>query len=257
MEVTEKTMSLATLTLEVGRRSEAKTRVFSVRLLGYLLADGLWERTGSGSVLQPAWIAYLGTDQESRAFTANFRAGPQGEGLGRRLRAAEALAAPLDGGAGAGRRHHGRLPAGAVPPRAGEADGRGRSPSSSRRRGGGSRSRPRLLAGEFGDDAEDAARAALFAAYLDRRSHLPLVHDLRFHLQLYRAALRTPTWLQGPSASRWGGRVCWYAHGAATAGLDLPLACIRPREARPSGRPGLLGEAAFPGIEDPPGEEAG
>ena len=44
------------------------------------------------------------------------------------------------------------------------------------------------LVPRFGDDAYEAVRAAHFAAYLDRRTPLPLLADLRFHLALFRAA---------------------------------------------------------------------
>jgi hypothetical protein len=81
----------------------------------------------------------------------------------------------------------------------------------------------RELAADFGDQATDAARAAFFAAFLDRRTHLPLLSDLAFHLRLYRAALETE-WVQQPAASRWGSGGL-HASGLAACGLDEPLAC--------------------------------
>lgn len=221
-------MSLPSLTLGVGHRSEAKTRVFSVRLMGYLLADSLWESSRSGSMLQPAWIAYLGTDQESRAFTANFRAGRKAKAEG------DVFALP--------KRSPHRWRVQRVPEAAitvaylpelfhldpvvpeGERVSFVFAPPLSWLR-----EQAAALAEEFRDDAEDAARAALFAAYLDRRTHLPLVHDLRFHLQLYRAALDAE-WLHRPVSSPWGGGVL-VARGMASCGLDLPLACaVRHQE---------------------------
>ncbi len=44
------------------------------------------------------------------------------------------------------------------------------------------------LLGTDAPAAKEAARAAHFAAYLDRRTPLPLLADLRFHLALFRAA---------------------------------------------------------------------
>ena len=73
---------------------------------------------------------------------------------------------------------------------------------------------------EFRGGALDVARAALFAAFLDRRSPLPLVHDLRFQLQLYRAALEEP-WTQGPRTLRHGEGDLWAAYPGA-CGLDTP-----------------------------------
>jgi hypothetical protein len=80
-----------------------------------------------------------------------------------------------------------------------------------------------LLAPEFGEEAPDAARAALFAAYLDRRTPLPIVHDLRFHLQLFRAA-REASWIE-PFADRPSASDELVASGIETLGLDSPLAC--------------------------------
>ena len=73
---------------------------------------------------------------------------------------------------------------------------------------------------DFRQDARDVARAALFAAFLDRRSPLPLVHDLRFQLQLYRAALEEP-WTQAARAERYGRGALWVSASAA-CGLDAP-----------------------------------
>jgi hypothetical protein len=73
---------------------------------------------------------------------------------------------------------------------------------------------------EFGEDALEAARAALFCAYLDRRTPLPLVHDLRFHRQLYRAALAAD-WTH--EASEWSEAVL-RGRGAEACGLTAPVA---------------------------------
>ena len=80
---------------------------------------------------------------------------------------------------------------------------------------------------EFGDEATDTARAALFCAYLDRRTPLPLIHDLRFHLQVYRAALET-SWIYPLSESR---VEVLRGRGAEAAGLTSPLACSVTQQA--------------------------
>jgi hypothetical protein len=77
----------------------------------------------------------------------------------------------------------------------------------------------KILSQEFGSDAPDVARAALFAAYLDRRTPLPLLRDLRFHLQLYRAALEEP-WVRRPSKHTSSECV-----GLQRCGLDAPVVC--------------------------------
>src|SRR6476646_6183503 len=62
------------LTIAFDRRKPGqKSRAFSVRLLAFLSADRLWT-CGATAAIHPTWVAYYGTDQESRAFTANFRA---------------------------------------------------------------------------------------------------------------------------------------------------------------------------------------
>jgi len=85
------------------------------------------------------------------------------------------------------------------------------------------------LAPELGEDAADVARAALFCAFLDRRTPLRLVHDLRFHLQLYRAALATG-WIHRAGGFRYQGTVL-HGRGAEACGLDAPLACHVGQEA--------------------------
>ena len=75
------------------------------------------------------------------------------------------------------------------------------------------------LSQDYGDEARDIARAALFAAYLDRRSPLPLVQDLRFHLQLYRAALEQP-WIRTPTVHG-----TFQEEGTAACGLEPPVLC--------------------------------
>ncbi len=77
------------------------------------------------------------------------------------------------------------------------------------------------LAPDFGEDAREAARAALFAAFLDRRTLLPLVGDLRFHLRIYRAALEASWARLGDESRHEGGDL--YAEGLAACGLDAPL----------------------------------
>jgi hypothetical protein len=216
-------MCLTRLQLAVGRKKKgAKSRAFSVQLLGYLLADSLWESKRTGGALQPVWVAYLGTDQECRAFTANFRAGRAADAGSDRFQLPKkaphrwVVQRVPDASITVG--YLPELfhldPAGPVgeqvafvfaPPRAWIDE------------------QAALLEADFGDEAPEVARAALFAAYLDRRTRLPLVHDLRFHLQLFRAALEAD-WLSEPAASAYSGGVL-VADGAAACGLDRPIAC--------------------------------
>jgi hypothetical protein len=181
-------MAFPTLTIE---RSEAdkKTRVFTARLLGFLTANRLWEAPTSGSALRPAWIATFATEGEAQPFTTNFRAGRKAtDSHGRAFQIAQKAAY---------RWQTQKVPGGAVtvaylpelfhlePARPDESPVRFVLAPPVRWL----EEQAVRLESDFGEEAEDAARAALFAAYLDRRTALPVIRDLRFHLQLYRAAL--------------------------------------------------------------------
>jgi hypothetical protein len=198
-----------------------KTRIFQTRLLGYLTADALWDSSRS-DVLRPVWLAYLGTERETHPFTANLRAGAKAAAGAATVQFPKR--APLRWTAQ-------KVPGGIVtvaylpelfhlepalpfaekvrfvlaPPRWWVEEQAAR------------------LAPEFGEDASDVARAALFCAFLDRRTPLPLVHDLRFHLQLYRAALATD-WIH-PFTGAPRRHVILHARGTEACGLDAPIAC--------------------------------
>jgi hypothetical protein len=217
-------MDFSTLTIrtEPKKNPEAKTRTFSVQLLGFLTADSFWEPGGNGSTLRPVWIAYAGTERESNPFTANFRFGRKAGTTN------EALEIPK-------RAPHRwtfqKVPGGIVTvayiPSLFHLDPLALGDDPLRFLFAPPRwwitEQAQTLAADFGVEAEDAARAALFCAYLDRRTPLPLVHDLRFHLQVYRAALAAG-WLHELSRSR-GGREVLVGRGAEASGLDAPVAC--------------------------------
>jgi hypothetical protein len=197
-----------------------KTRSFSVHLLGFLSADPLWDPGGDRSAGRPVWLAYLGTESETQAFTANLRAGRKARVAGDVLEL--------------GKRRYRWAPPQKVPngivtiaylPELFHLEPTG--PLSEEVRfvfapaSWWIAEQTEELAGEFGEDAPAVARAALFCAYLDRRSPLPLVHDLHFHLQVYQAALETG-WIYPLSTGR--GAVL-RGRGAEAAGLDAPVAC--------------------------------
>jgi len=214
-------MSFSVLQIERsrGKGRSRKTRIFSVRLLGHITADPFWDCPVSGNARRPVWIAYLGTEQESQAFTANFRGGTT---------AAVGLNPFQIPKSSPHRWSTQKVPGGVVtvayhpdlfqldpiapptervrfllaPPRW-WIDGQARQ-----------------LEADFGDEAREAARAALFAAYLDRRTPLPLVHDLSFLLRLYRAA-RNTDWLHEAGE---GSGALLSAEGTDTCGIEPPLA---------------------------------
>lgn len=173
-------MKFPTLSIDSGGR-RAKGRAFSVHLLAHLAAE-----LGPNRERRPSWIALFGSESETRAVLANLRAGKYARADGDVFQIPKRW--PL-------RWTFQAVPGGivtvaylpelfhlepATPPSESidfvfvpplwwiEAQAES-------------------LRAEFGDDAPEAARAALFAAFLDRRSPLPLLHHLRFHLSLYRA----------------------------------------------------------------------
>jgi hypothetical protein len=216
-------MQLPSFSIESRRRGEGgKTRAFSVHLMGYATADALWESGGgSGSPLRPVWLAFVGTDAACRAVAANLRSGRTATAGGERFgmpkkirfrwlaqRGAEATitVAYLP-------ELFGLEPAGTAPVV--------RFVLAPSRRW--LLAQAEQLRGEFGEGAHDAARAALFCAYLDRRTPLPIVRDLGFQLRLYRAA-RAEGWLSPPREEHHAPGPLFFRL-YADCGLDTPLAC--------------------------------
>lgn len=212
-------MRFPPLKIEISSTSKVrKSRTFKARLLGYLTADALWDLgTTAGSVLRPVWLAYFNTVGESKPFTANLRAGRNA-----RIEDRQALHVPRSSGH---RWITHAVPGGVItvaylpelfhlePPVPFTDDAR--FVMAPRRAWVDAQAE--VLEEDFGADARDAARAALFGAYLDRRTPLPLLRDLCFHLQLYRAALEEP-WvvnLENQAADL----------GLLTCGLDTPVVC--------------------------------
>lgn len=201
-------------------RGTGKGRIFRARLLGYLTADRLWEYgTTGGGAQRPVWLAVLGTVGEAKPFVANLRAGRAA-----RIERGGALQIPKSSGH---RWVTQAVPGGVVtvaylaglfhlePPVPFTEDVRFVMAPARRWVD----REAEALASEFGADARDAARAALFAAYLDRRTPLPLLRDLRFHLQLFRAALGE-SWAKVPEDAE-GGAV----FGVGPSQLDAPVVC--------------------------------
>jgi hypothetical protein len=208
-------------------REGQKTRIFRADLLTLVAAPGLVPELGSSArdnTVRPVLLAYAATEQEARAFTANLRAGrpavhdQRGVGsfrieiprsAGFRYETLSAAGgtltfAYLPGAfsiqpqtAGAGSLHFLCMPPTWWVEREAAA-----------------------LAG-FGSDAREAALAAYFVAYLDRRTPLPIAADLRFHIALHRAAIASG-WCHESQASPY--RVAHlYAEGHEALGFERPL----------------------------------
>jgi hypothetical protein len=177
--------------MKIASGESEKSRIFSVRRLAYLRADRLWEpRKGKRSQVRPAFLAFLGSRAGCQAFCANLMAEREA------LCEGETFSVSKKAGY---RWMHQEVPGGVVtcwylpqlfhlepvedpgwvrfvfaPPRWWvEAQA----------------VELRLeVAGVEGANGQDAAEAALFAAFLDRRTTLPILRELRFQLQLYLAA---------------------------------------------------------------------
>jgi hypothetical protein len=214
---------ILTITPEAKKTSNGKTRAFSAHLLGFLTADPLWEigTSGNDSVLKPVWIAYCGSEREAHPFTANLRAGRKASNGN------DAVVLPRSARF---RWTAQKVPGGLVTVAylpdlfhlepvtpTGEAIRFVFAPPFWWIAAQAEDLRP-----DFGSDASAAARAALFCAFLDRRTPLPLVHDLRFHLQVYRAALASD-WTHRMTEPCGRGGDGFMARGAEASGLDAPV----------------------------------
>lgn len=224
-------MRFPRLTIEISPRSKAaKSRRFRSRLVGYLTADSLWSLGSSGSgAMRPVWLAFFNTVGEAKPFTANLRAGRKA-----RSERHDTFELPRSSG------HHWTaqsVPGGVItvaylpelfhlePPVPFTDDGARfvMAPTQCW-----VDQQAERLTAELGADGRDAARAALFAAYLDRRTPLPLLRDLSFHLQLYRAALDEP-WVAdlGQDDTESSDPTAWGLDGC---GLDTPIVCSVDQE---------------------------
>ena len=201
------------------RRRRAKGREFTVTLLAHVCADQLWE-LGGAKAERPIWIAYAGPDQTCRAFTANFRWGRPAKAGGDRIeipkssphrwlterRGESALTVAYLPGLFhlEPAIHPNDITFAFMPPRWWLDQ------------------QAEALRGELAADPQELARAALFVAFLDRRSPLPLVQDLRFPLELYRKALDEP----------WVHRLApRHAERLEACGLEPPLGCSTTHDA--------------------------
>jgi len=219
-------VSTLTLKRSTGKGRAKKTRTFSVRLLGYLKANLLWD-CALGDEIRPVWIAYLGTDAETQAFTSNFRGGRKAETERNTFkiprRAPHRWTTQQVPGGVITTAYLPELfhlePAFPAPARVNFIFA---PPTWWLDR------QEQALEATYGQDAREAAGAALFAAYLDRRTPLPVLGDLDFHLKLFRAARQT-RWVQEPrSDSHVSGRL--YAVGAQNCGFDELLAVSASQE---------------------------
>ena len=203
------------------KQAGRKTRRFSVTRLGWMEADSAWDAGSTRDVTRPVWLAYVGTEAANRAFTANLRAGRKATSDGEHFQIPRK--APhrwVHQRAGDGLVTVAYVPdlfhLDVTSPKA-HIEFLFAPPT------WWIEEQAETLRSDFGPDAEDAARAALFAAFLDRRSPLPLLNDLGFQLRLYRQALEQE-WLAEarPTSSTAHGRPALAAYDTDRCGLDTP-----------------------------------
>jgi hypothetical protein len=197
--------------------------------LGYVLADDLWE-LGSGAKdrqHRPVFLAYAGTDQASRAFSANLRAGRPAVIADR-----SSLVTKLEIPKSAGFRFQTFSREGATITLAYLPAVFSFRPTAA---DSGNISflclpptwwvdeQEKAIEEAMGEDAREAALAAYFVAYLDQRSSLPIANELGFHLKLYRAALEESWCLKTSGSASIPGR--FFHTGLESIGFEPALYC--------------------------------
>lgn len=215
-----------TYKLSIEPKKGRKGRVFQSFLLNYVTADFAWD-CGSSSTSRPVYLAYTASDREAQAFTANLRTGraafvknEYGHGdtkieflktSGHRFvtrrcpRSGGALVTAylpelfeLDPGLVGERVRFVFAPASWWVEREVEAPPLRSFPP---------------------DERRELVVAASFAAFLDRRTPLPILNDPRFHRQLYLAARGEP-WFRQPSGSQYRPGPL-FVYPGELAGLEL------------------------------------
>lgn len=179
-------------------KGQKKSRAFSVALIGRVSANALWEMGRNGSCERPVLMMYAGTEQECRAFTANLRTGRRVIHRSEKGRQEAVIEIPKSSGMRWSSR---KVAAGTVVtvylPELWALDPITQDTETLRLLVAVptwwvDAQEPRireLLGGESDEAVREAAVAGLVAAHVDRRCPLPIVHDLGFHRQLYRAGV--------------------------------------------------------------------
>ena len=187
-----------------------KTRIFRQRLLGYIRADSLWNAPATDTA--PVWMAYAGSPQEARAFTANLQGGARAELGSTRIKLPKKASyrwatTRLDADTVATVVYLPQLldlePASAFTDRVRFVF-----------------AVPRWWTAEQGESEHEAC-AALFAAYADRRTPYPILPDRSFLRRLYDAATDEPWFRAYDDGGTLSGAIDSEALGlAALASID-------------------------------------
>jgi hypothetical protein len=209
-------------------REGQKSRAFSVELLAWVVANPLWELGGTAKerVHRPAFLAFAGTSSASRSFVANLQCGrpalegTQGSGLRFEIpRSAGFRYESVSQAAGTltlvylphvfsmqpGTSEEASISFVSMPPTAWVDE------------------QEASIGDSLGSDAREAAMAAYFVAYLDARTALPIANDLRFHLELFRAAKEQPWCSLSEGCDTSPGDL--FAAGVSGIGFEAPVLC--------------------------------
>lgn len=218
-----------TLTIAPKPGGTGKGRTFRVSLLGFVTADG-YHSAGSSRAYRPVYLSLAESDAQVRAFVANLRTGRAADV---RDAAGNQLPKQLETPRGLGLRWHFKK----MEKPAGVTVATGYLPGLCDLDPGILQEDIRFLfapprwwverelqAASIHALPEKIRREAvigqLFAAFLDKRSPLPIVPDPLFHRRLYIAA-RGLAWFAEPDGSKdWAPRM-WRFPGSATDGLEL------------------------------------
>ncbi len=192
-----------------------KSRSFRATLLSYVVADTIWELgAASGTARRPVWISYVAPNEQARAFTANLRQGTRASAANHTLQIPKTAplswrVEPQPGGVtittGFLRDAFAidpgmtpdRIQFVLMPPSRWVED------------------QAQRLTQTFQDDARDVVLASLFAAYLDRRTPMPILNHPEFHLDLYRSAVEMNLF----ATTQANGYSPFYPYAAPDAGL--------------------------------------
>ena len=218
-----------TLTIAPRATGNGKGRTFKVSLLGFLTADGYHDK-GSSRAYRPVYLSVAESDAQVRAFVANLRTGREAEV---RDAAGNLLPKMLEIPRGIGLRWHFKKmekPAGVTVATGYLPDLCDLDPGILQEDIRFLFAPPRwwvereLQAPSIQALPEAIRREAvigqLFAAFLDKRSPLPIVPDPLFHRRLYVAA-RGLTWFAEPDGTKdWAPRMFRFP-GTGSDGLEL------------------------------------
>ena len=212
-------------TLTIAPAKGRKGRTFRAHLFNYLTANSLWDCGAVDKARRPVYLAYAATDQEARAFTANLRTGRR------------AIVRNVHGGTDGTievlktsghrfvfERRSGTTIVPAFLPELFELD-----PGLLGERVSFVWAPPtwwveREVASPALAPFPEAERRELvlaghFAAFLDRRTPLPILSDPVFHRRLYRAARAQPWFVEPDGSPRNRGRL--FVYPDELVGLEL------------------------------------